>query len=122
MSRDRQDLGQLGEELACVFLKKQGYKILGQNFRTRGGEIDVIAKEGEMVVFVEVKTRISTEFGSPEEAIDERKQYKLAMTAEAYLAAHDLYEADYRIDAIGIEMEHDGRLKNLRHEKDVVGW
>lgn len=122
MSRDRQDLGQLGEELACVFLKKQGYKILGQNFRTRGGEIDVIAKEGEMVVFVEVKTRISAAFGYPEEAIDERKQHKLAMTAEAYLAVHRLYEADYRIDAIGIEMEQDGRLKNLRHEKDVVGW
>jgi putative endonuclease len=122
MSRDRQDLGQLGEKLACDFLRKQGYKIIDQNYRTRGGEIDVIAKEGEMVVFVEVKTRISAEFGYPEEAIDARKQHKLAMTAEAYLAAHQLYEADYRIDAIGIEMERGGQLKNLRHEKDVVGW
>ncbi|MFA5129144.1 MAG: YraN family protein [Patescibacteria group bacterium] len=122
MSHDRQDLGKLGEELACDFLKKQGYIILDNNYRTRGGEIDIVAKEGEMIVFVEVKTRVSREFGYPEEAIDARKQHKLAMTAECYLATHELYEKDYRIDAIGIEMERDGRLKNLRHEKDVVGW
>lgn len=122
MSHDRQDLGKLGEELACDFLKKQGYIIIEHNYRTRGGEIDIVAKEGEMIVFVEVKTRVSREFGYPEEAIDARKQHKLAMTAECYLANHELYEKDYRIDAIGIEMERDGRLKNLRHEKDVVGW
>lgn len=122
MSRDRQDLGQLGEKLACDFLRKNGYRVLGQNYRTRGGEIDIVAKEGETLVFVEVKTRVSREFGYPEEAIDARKQHKLAMTAEYYLAAHRLYDADYRIDAVGIEMEQGGRLKDLRHEKDVVGW
>ena len=122
MSRDRQDLGQLGEKLASDFLKKQGYKILGHNYRTRGGEIDIVAKDGEAIIFIEVKTRVSREFGYPEEAIDERKQHKLAMTAECYLTEHRLYEADYRIDAIGIEMGHDGGLINLRHEKDVVGW
>lgn len=122
MSRDRQDLGQLGEKMACDFLKKQGYQIVDQNYRTRGGEIDIVAKNGETLVFVEVKTRISAAFGYPEEAIDERKCHKLAMTAECYLAEHRLYETDYRIDAIGIEMEPGGRLKNLRHETDVVGW
>lgn len=122
MSRERQDLGQKGEKLACDFLKKRGYQIIDQNYRTRGGEIDIVAKEGEMLVFVEVKTRVSTAFGYPEEAIDERKQHKLAMTAECYLREYNLYEADYRIDAIGIEMGQDGHLINLRHEKDVVGW
>lgn len=122
MSRDRQDLGQLGEKLACDFLKKRGYQIIDQNYRTRGGEIDIVAKEGKTVVFVEVKTRKSAAFGYPEEAIDERKRHKLAMTAECYLIEHRLHDADYRIDAIGIEMEPDGRLRDLRHETDVVGW
>ncbi|MFH2136629.1 MAG: YraN family protein, partial [Patescibacteria group bacterium] len=108
MSRDRQDLGQLGEKLACGFLREKGYQILSQNYRTRGGEIDIVAKEGDIIVFVEVKTRVSREFGYPEEAIDQRKQHKLAMTAECYLTEHRLHEADYRIDAIGIEMEHGG--------------
>lgn len=115
-------MGQLGEKLACDFLKKKGYQIVDQNYRTRGGEIDIVAKDGDTLVFVEVKTRTSAAFGYPEEAIDERKQHKLAMTAEYYLAAHHLYDKDYRIDAVGIEMEQDGRLKNLRHEADVVGW
>ncbi len=122
MSRDRQDLGQLGEKLACDFLKKQGYQILDQNFRTRGGEIDVVARESGTVVFVEVKTRVSREFGYPEDAIDARKQHKLAMTAECYLSAHRMYEADFRIDAIGIEIDRAGKVTALRHEKDVVGW
>lgn len=122
MSRERQDLGQLGEKLACDFLRKNGYQIIDQNYRTRGGEIDIVAKDREMLVFVEVKTRTSAAFGYPEEAIDERKQHKLAMTAECYLSSHHLYDYDYRIDAVGIEMERDGRLINLRHEKDVVGW
>ncbi|MBI5071405.1 YraN family protein [Candidatus Falkowbacteria bacterium] len=122
MSRERQDLGQLGEKLACDFLRKNGYQIIDQNYRTRGGEIDIVAKDCEMIVFVEVKTRVSTAFGYPEEAIDGRKQHKLAMTAECYLSSHNLYDSDYRIDAVGIEMERDGRLIDLRHEKDVVGW
>ena len=122
MSRDRQELGQLGEKLTCDFLREKGYQILSQNYRTRGGEIDIVAKEGETIVFVEVKTRLNRTFGYPEEAIDARKQHKLAMTAECYLREHNLYDADYRIDAIGIEMGQDGRLINLRHEKHVVGW
>ncbi len=122
MSRDRQDLGQFGEKLACDFLKKCGYKIIDQNYRTRGGEIDIVAKDGEALVFVEVKTRASTTFGYPEEAIDGRKQHKLAMTAECYLAAHHLYDQDYRIDSVGIELDGQGAVSALRHEKDVVGW
>jgi putative endonuclease len=119
---DRQELGRLGETMACDFLKKQGYKIVNHNYRVRGGEIDIVAEDGDMIVFVEVKTRISRFFGYPEEAINKRKQHKLAMTAECYLAAHKLYEKDYRIDAVGIEVGQDGQLINLRHEKDIVGW
>ena len=61
-------------------------------------------------------------FGLPEEAIDSRKQHKLAMTAEHYLAVHRLYSQNYRVDSIGILLGGDGEVKELRHEKDVVGW
>lgn len=122
MSRDRQDLGQLGEKLACEFLRKNGYKIIDQNFRTRGGEIDIVAEEGEMLVFVEVKTRTNRMFGLPEEAIDARKQHKLAMTAECYLATHHLYEKNYRIDSVAVEIDETNAEPKIRHEEDVVGW
>jgi len=122
MSRVRQDLGQLGEKLACDFLKKKGYEILGQNYRTRCGEIDIVAREGDTLVFVEVKTRTNRMFGLPEEAIDARKQHKLAMTAEHYLAAHHLYEKDYRVDSVAVEIDETDAEPRIRHEEDVVGW
>jgi putative endonuclease len=121
MLNHRQELGKLGEAMACDFLKKQGYKILDQNYRTRGGEIDIVAKEGETIVFVEVKTRATKTFGLPEEAIDNRKQHKLALTAEHYLAVHRFYGQNYRIDSIGI-LFGGGEIREMRHEKDVVGW
>lgn len=122
MSDARKETGVLGEKMACQYLKGKGYKILDQNYRTRGGEIDIVAEEGKIIVFVEVKTRTNRLFGFPEEAIDARKQHKLAITAENYLAVHRLYEADYRIDSIGIELGENGSVLDLRHEKDVVGW
>ena len=122
MSRERQDLGQLGEKLACDFLRKNGYQIIDQNFRTRGGEIDIVAEKEKMLVFVEVKTRTNRMFGLPEEAIDERKQHKLAMTAECYLAAHHLYDQDYRIDSVAVEINKTDAEPKIRHEEDVVGW
>jgi putative endonuclease len=122
MSRERQDLGQLGEKLACEFLRKNGYQIIDQNFRTRGGEIDIVAEKEKMLVFVEVKTRTNRTFGLPEEAIDERKQHKLAMTAECYLAAHHLYDQDYRIDSVAVEISKTDAEPKIRHEEDVVGW
>lgn len=122
MSADRRELGKLGENFACDFLGKRGYKIISQNYRIRGGEIDIIAEDGDTIVFIEVKTRKSLVFGHPEEAINKRKQHKLALVAEQYLSSHELYEKDYRIDVIGIEVGQDGQLVNLRHGKDIVGW
>lgn len=122
MSLERKNLGQLGEKLACEFLREKGYKIIDQNFRTRGGEIDIVAEKEEMLVFVEVKTRTNRMFGLPEEAIDARKQHKLAMTAECYLAAHHLYDKDYRIDSVAVEINETDAPPKIRHAEDVVGW
>lgn len=122
MFGNKKEIGILGEKLACKYLRERGYEIIDQNYRTRGGEIDIVAKERDMLVFVEVKTRTNRLFGFPEEAIDIRKQHKLALTAENYLAVHCLSEANYRIDSVGIELDENGGVLELRHEKDVVGW
>lgn len=122
MGNGRKKIGRLGEMLACKYLRDQGYKIIDQNYRTRNGEIDIVAQDGATVVFVEVKTRTTRMFGFPEEAIDNRKQRKLALTAEHYLAVHHLYNRNYRVDSIGIELDKEGGVKEIRHEKDVVGW
>ena len=78
-------LGGKGEELAVKFLRKKGYKIKVCNYKTRLGEIDIIAGDGETLVFVEVKTRESLEYGQPFESVNSRKKKKLAMVAMLYL-------------------------------------
>jgi putative endonuclease len=78
-------LGEIGEGLAVKFLKKKGYKIIKQNYRTRIGEIDIIAREGDTLVFIEVKTRESIAYGRPFEAVDYFKKRKIANVALLYL-------------------------------------
>jgi putative endonuclease len=119
MSFEGQKLGRYGEMLACEFLARRGYKIIDKNFRTRGGEIDIIAREGAVLIFVEVKTRTNNKFGEPEEAIDFYKQNKLAKTAEYYLAYRDAPETDYRIDSIAIEVDLRNKKAKIRHKKDI---
>ncbi len=91
-----------GEELAVEFLKKKGFKIVAQNVRMTMGEIDVICTDGNVLVFVEVKTRSSLRFGHPFEAIDERKQYKYRRMAEEYVMRHRLFGRDLRFDAVAV--------------------
>ncbi len=78
-------LGEKGEELAVRFLKKKGYKIIKQNYKTRIGEIDIIAKDRESLVFIEVKTRESIEYGLPFEAVNSAKKRKIRNVALLYL-------------------------------------
>jgi len=106
----RQALGKQGEELAAGFLRRLGYRILGANVRTRLGEIDIIADDPTepALVFVEVKTRRSSAFGSPIEAVDGRKQRRLVRLAEAWLQQHpERADATCRFDVIGVLV--DGR-------------
>jgi putative endonuclease len=85
MSNETINLGRRGENLSVEFLKKQGYKIMERNYRCSIGEVDIIAKEKNVLCFVEVKTRKTGEYGLPEEAIDWHKQRKLAKVALTYL-------------------------------------
>lgn len=95
--------GKIGEKKAEEFLKKQGYKILETNYKTHNGEIDIIAKDKEYIVFVEVKTRSSNEFGLPAEAVDRKKQEKYVKVASEYLLKTKNTESACRFDVIGIE-------------------
>jgi putative endonuclease len=98
----RQQFGKKGESLAADCLIKNGYRILTQNYRTRQGEIDIIAQEGDTIVFVEVKARRSNRFGSPKEAVTLQKQKKISASALDYLKAANQSNAKARFDVVAI--------------------
>src|SRR5512134_2500280 len=94
----RQRLGRWGENLAAVHLQAGGLTIVERNWRCAGGEIDLVVRDGETVVFVEVKTRRGRDFGAPEEALTPHKAQKLMQLGEQYMADRDLDDVDWRID------------------------
>lgn len=96
-------LGKKGEDLTAAHLQGLGYRILGRNLRTSEGEIDLLAEDGEWLVFVEVRTRRGREFGTPQESITASKKERLIRVAEAYLEEHP-QDSPWRIDIIAIEL------------------
>jgi len=97
--------GKLGEDAALALLKKNGYKILGKNFRSRFGEIDIIAIEAKTLVFIEVKTRWNREYGLPEEAVTAWKLSKLIRTSQYYKLLYPKTPDLQRIDVVAVEVE-----------------
>jgi putative endonuclease len=110
----RQNLGKIGEHLAANALEKRGYQLVERNFRSRYGEIDLVAREGQDLVFVEVKTRRGTICGLPEEAITRRKARKLQEVACSYLDLHQLADCSWRIDVVAVQFSPVGRLEEIR--------
>mgnify|MGYP002509625113 CR=1 FL=1 len=100
---NHREIGSRYEHIAGAYLEEKGYKILEYNYHCRLGEIDLIARDGEYLVFCEVKYRKGCVAGSPVEAVDVYKQRKLWKTAEYYLLRHRLYDVPCRFDVIGIE-------------------
>jgi putative endonuclease len=94
--------GRKGERIACRFLLRQGFDILARRYRSRSGELDIIAFEKETLVFIEVKSRSSRKFGEPWEFVDWQKQQLLRRTAEDFIANHDLVEYAYRFDIVSV--------------------
>nr|BBH88659.1 UPF0102 protein [Thermosporothrix sp. COM3] len=113
-SKGNTELGRLGERLAAERLTRDGYQILARNFRCEYGEMDLIAREGSELVFVEVKTRRSTAYGLPEEAVDARKQQRLIRIALYYLGTHELTECSWRIDVVAVQLSRSGVLEEIR--------
>jgi putative endonuclease len=106
-----QYLGRWGEEAARRYLITQGLEIVASNVRTAYGEIDVIAREGDTLVFCEVKTRRTRTFGYPEESVNPRKQEHMRNAALDYLQTQDLLDADWRIDVLAVEKSKDKSVK-----------
>jgi putative endonuclease len=110
-------LGTKGEDLAVRFLQKKGYRIVKRNYKTPVGEIDIIARDGDTIVFIEVKTRTDISFGYPFEAVNKRKRQKLKNLALLYLKRQGK-ESPVRFDVLSIFCMDDGK-KDIEHIKDA---
>lgn len=121
MTNPRQILARWGEALAEQFLAQKGYTLLAKNARTPHGELDLVTQHDGVTVFVEVKTRSSTAYGHPEEAVNAHKQAHLLAAAEAYLQAHPTLEGDWRIDVVAIHRPKNGSVEILHFENAVGG-
>ena len=110
-------IGKNGEDKACRFLKRKGYKIIERNYMSRFGEIDIIAQNKEYLVFVEVKTRGENSIASPREFVDSFKQERIIKTAQIYLSENPT-ELQPRFDVAEISVS-DGKIKEIVHIEDA---
>jgi putative endonuclease len=105
MSRQRVELGKLGEDLACRELVRRGYAIVARRYRQRRGEIDIVARDGKTIVFVEVKARKGHGFGEAAEAVTASKRRRIAALALGYMTQHHLVNCACRFDVVSIHFE-----------------
>ena len=120
MSTDRVRLGDLGENTAGRFLQELGYQILTNNYRCSRGEVDIVAKDGGEMVFVEVRTRRGDGFGTPQESLTRAKVRRLVATCQDYLQLHDKAVANWRIDLVCDRLDGSRRLEGIDHIKHAV--
>ncbi len=113
MSKSNLCLGKAGEESAIVFLKDNGYKILARNYKSKFGEIDIIAKDKDTVCFIEVKTRRTGRFGAPQEAVLKSKQRKISRVAVNFLKENKLLDERARFDVVSFVYSDNGIKQNL---------
>lgn len=111
MSEERLALGRWGEDEAVHFLRRNGVKILQRNYRTPVGEIDIVAQHRKQLVFVEVKARRTTHYGTPQEAVDERKQRQIIRTAQWYISEHKVDRLQPRFDVIAVMPDLNGQAQ-----------
>ena len=112
MASSRSSLGARGEATARAFLERQGYAIQATNYRCPWGEIDIVASQGEVLVFVEVRSRRGSALGSPEESVTSSKRRHLIATAQHYLQEHGGF-SQWRIDLVAVRMDRQGRVRRV---------
>ena len=117
----RRDVGILGEKLARDFLEERGYRIRETNYRCPEGEIDIIARHEDFLVFIEVRTRKSLEFGSPEESITPAKMGRLRTVAARYRQSHDNLLPSWRIDVVAVELDYEDKISRIELIENAVG-
>jgi putative endonuclease len=117
----RRGLGAWGEETAARYLIDKGFAIIERNWHAAHGELDLVAQDGETLVFVEVKARRRHDYGWPEEAVTPTKQRRLRKTAWAYLQAHEIGDVDWRFDVVAIDRGPGGDVVRLEHYRNAIG-
>jgi len=117
---DRQEVGKLGEKAARKFLKKKGYHIRETGFRCHYGEIDIITQQKDCLVFVEVRTKSSLDFGTPEESITQAKKEKLIASALIYTTTHPNLPTLWRIDVVAIELDDRRKTKRIELIENAI--
>ncbi|MGB3212771.1 MAG: YraN family protein [Desulforhopalus sp.] len=118
MLNSRQRLGKKGEEKATKYLRAKGYSILHKNYRCKIGEIDIIAQDGPVLVFIEVKTRSGLLFGTPAAAVTLKKQRQISRTAQYYLAELSIFDSPARFDVVSV-LSGDSGNDRIDHIKDA---
>lgn len=120
MTSSRQALGRWGETLAANFLESIGYRVIERNLRTPFGEIDLVAEEGSDLVFVEVKTHATDNFGMPEESITQQKRHHIIAASQSYLQTNSIYDTNWRIDVISIRKLKSKSKPEIIHFKNAI--
>jgi putative endonuclease len=120
VSEHRKETGALGEKLARDFLKKRGYRILETNYRCRRGEIDIVARHRDCLVFSEVRTKRNLAFGTPEESISSAKKSRMRAAAYYYLQTHRDLPESWRIDVVAVELGADGKPDRIEVIENAV--
>lgn len=115
-------LAVLGEDLACDYLKRKGYKIIDRNFRKGYGEIDIIAIFKNTLVFIEVKTRMSQSYGTPFESITSWKLRALVRTAQFYKMRSNKLPDQMRLDAVSVVLNQNKNLQKIEHIENISGF
>ena len=123
VTRERLSLGRSGETAACAALERRGYAILARGYRSRAGEIDIVAADGPTIAFVEVKTRTGAAYGAPAEAVTPLKQRHIRLVAEDYLARHRLLHLPCRFDVVSVTFDGDDapKIEVIQSAFDVSG-
>ncbi len=117
----RNNIGKVGEDIAARYLLSHRYLLVERNFRIRYGEIDIIAREKETLVFVEVKTRVGNVYGTPEEAVTPRKLQEVVRTGEYYRLQHPDGSKSYRVDVISLTLAPETlHIVRFRHIRNVT--
>lgn len=121
MNRSRVGLGHRGEALAVQELARRGFEIVARNWRCEAGEVDIVARKGDVWHFVEVRTRRGTGYGTPEESLTPAKQARMLEVAGHYMAEHGLEEVEWRLDLVAVELDRSGRLVRVELLENVIG-
>lgn len=122
MTFARQQLGIRGEAIAVTELERRGYVMVARRYRSRFGEIDIIAKDGPTVVFVEVKTKTDSRFGDPAEMVTAQKQRRLVSMAEEYAAGHQLHSTPCRFDVVAVDASTAPPKVTIYQDAFRPGW